>query len=47
MGIDLCRADVAMPQHRLDASDVGAIHKEVSSETVAHGVRAYVLGNTR
>ncbi len=47
MGIDLSGTDVAVPEHRLHASDICPIHKEVSGKTVAHSVRTYVLGNAR
>lgn len=47
MGIDLSGTDVAVPEHRLHASDIRPIHKEVSGKAVAHSVRTYVLGNAR
>ena len=47
MGIDLSGTDVAVPEHRLHASDICPIHKEVSGKTVPHSVRTDMFGDTR
>lgn len=41
--IDLRGGDVFVAEHGLDASDVGAVFKEVGGETVAQGVRVDVF----
>ena len=39
VGIDLCRRDVGVTQHRLDRSQVGAAFEQVRGERVAQGMR--------
>lgn len=39
VGIDLRRSDGRMPQHGLDAPDVGAVAQKVGGEAVAESVR--------
>jgi len=34
MGVDLCRADIGMPEHRLYAAQVRAALQQMRSETV-------------
>lgn len=43
--IDLRSRDTAVPEHALHAANVGAIHEQVGGETVAHRVRADMLGD--
>ena len=45
VGVDLCGADVAVAEHALNATQVGAVHQQVGREAVAHGVGADVLGD--
>lgn len=45
MGVDLCRADITVAKHTLDAANIGAIHEKVGGKAVAHGVRADVFGD--
>ena len=45
VGIDLGRSDTAMAKHALDTTNIGTIHKEVSSKAMPHGVRADMLGD--
>ena len=47
VGVDLGGGDVAVAEHGLDASKVGAVHEKVGGEAVAHGVGANVLRNAR
>ena len=46
VGVDLGGTDVGMAEHGLDGAKVGAIHKQISSETVAKRVRRDVLSDT-
>ena len=43
MGIDLGGGDIAVPQHRLNRAQVGAIHQQVGGERVAQGVGSDML----
>lgn len=45
VGVDLGGGDVGVAEHGLDGADVGAVHEEVGSETVAEGVRGDVFGD--
>lgn len=38
VGIDLSGGDVGVAEHGLDGAEVGAVHEEISGETVAEGV---------
>lgn len=46
VGIYLCRADIAVSEHRLDTSEIGPVHKQVGGKAVAHGVGADMFGDT-
>ena len=43
MSIDLGCADVAVTEHRLNTTDVGAVHEEVGGKAVSHRVRTDVF----
>ena len=43
VSVDLGSGDIAMPQHRLDRAQVGAIHQQVGGERVAQSVGSDVL----
>lgn len=43
VGVNLRRGDRGMPEHGLDAADVGAVYEKIRSEAVAERVRMYVL----
>ena len=45
VGIDLGGGDIAVPQHRLNRAQVGAIHQQVGGERVAQSVRSDMLGD--
>ena len=45
VGVDLGGGDIAMPQHRLDRTQIGTIHQQVGSERVAQSVRGDMLSN--
>ena len=45
VGVDLGSGDIAVPQHRLDRAQVGAIHQQVGGERVAQGVRGDMLSD--
>ncbi len=47
MGVDLGGGDIAVPQHRLNRAQVGAIHQHVGGERVAQGVGSDVLSDAR
>lgn len=47
VGVDLGGGDIAMPQHRLDRTQIGTIHQQVGSERVAQSVRGDMLGDAR
>ena len=46
MGVNLSGTDVAVAEERLDRAKIGTIHKEVSGERMAEGVRSNVFSNT-
>lgn len=46
MGVDLSGTDVTVAEERLDGAKISAIHKEVSGERMAEGVRSNVFSNT-
>lgn len=43
--IDLGRTDVTVAEHALNTAEVGAVHEEIGRVTMAHGMRADVLGD--
>lgn len=43
VGVNLSRADAAVAQHCLNTAYVSAIHQEVRSKAMAHGVRTDVF----
>lgn len=43
MGVDLRGTYTAVPQHRLHASYIRAVHQKVRGETMSHSMRAYML----
>ncbi len=45
VSVDLGGGDIAVPQHRLDRAQVGAIHQQVGSERVAQSVGSDMLGD--
>lgn len=44
--IDLGGADITVAEHALNTPNIGAVHQQVSRETMPHGVRANVFGDT-
>lgn len=40
VGIDLCRGNVGVAQHRLDRAEIRAAFQKVSGKGMAQGVRA-------
>ena len=46
VGVDLRGRDGGVPEHRLDAPDIGAVDEEVGRETVAERVRVHVFQDT-
>ena len=45
MSVYLGSSHVAVAQHGLDGPQIGSIHKQVSGERVAQGVRGDVFGD--
>ena len=45
VSVDLGGGDIAVPQHRLNRAQVGAIHQQVGSKRVAQSVRGDMLGD--
>lgn len=45
MSVDLGGGDIAVPQHRLNRAQVGAIHQQVGSKRVAQSVGGDMLGD--
>ena len=43
VGVDLGGGDIAMPQHRLNRAQVGAIHQQIGSKRVAQSVGSDML----
>lgn len=46
VGVDLGSTNIAVPEHTLDAAQIGTIHQEVGRKAMAHRVRADVLCDT-
>ena len=42
VGVDLCGRDVRVPEHLVNLSQIGTAGQQVSCETVAQGVGAYL-----
>lgn len=43
VGIDLSSGDRGVAEHRLNRTDIGAVHEEIGRETVAEGMRMDIL----
>lgn len=46
MGIYLCSRNVTVAKHTLHASQIGAVHKEISGKTMSHCVRTDMFCDT-
>lgn len=46
MSVDLSCSNVRVAQHGLHTTQVGAVHQQIGSETVAQGVGRNMLGDT-